>query len=470
MDRISDLPDPIVHHIMSFLTTLDLTKISILSKRFFLLWSSFPVIHFDESTFGRSSQGIFASMTDEFLDHIHNSIRLRKIDTVISEFRVKANLKGITADHRLDSAISFALENGVKLLDLNLGFSKYQFPVSFASRSINVLRLIGLNLDAPKLRLFSFDSGTKDPKPCRIDVLQCQNIAYLSLNNVVNGYDWVEEHTSTLGKLETFILNGCQDIDSIRVCNERVERVEIGNCPLLTSIEVIAPSLESFEYKGTADRQRVSNISFIASKSIKYLYIENADITDEWLETELNTLCCLESLRLKACNSLKQIVVVHEKLQILEFLNCLHMEEAEIDIPQLELIIPEDVRERLVPPLYDLLCLEVHIQSLEKIETDLVDSLLWLSPLPTTLRIFSASRSCSQLQMIIKFAYDETIKEEEDKNPFCCTSKPVKCWRHNLKRLDIHTTDVSSKNGSVELQKYFLTNAMMLDSLSFTIG
>lgn len=84
---------------------------------------------------------------------------------------------------------------------------------------------------------------------------------------------------------------------------------------------MIAPSLESFEYKGTADRQRVSNISFIASKSIKDLYIENADITDEWLETELNTLCCLESLWLKVCNSLKQIVVVHEKLQILEFLN-----------------------------------------------------------------------------------------------------------------------------------------------------
>ncbi|KAI3751193.1 hypothetical protein L2E82_22240 [Cichorium intybus] len=117
-----------------------------------------------------------------------------------------------------------------------------------------------------------------------------QYIAYLLLKNVVNGNDWVEEHTSTLGKLETFILNGCQDIDSIRVCNERVERVEIGNCPLLTSIEVIAPSIESFEYKGTADRQRVSNISLIASKSIKDLYIENADITNEWLETELNTL------------------------------------------------------------------------------------------------------------------------------------------------------------------------------------
>nr|KAJ0218824.1 hypothetical protein LSAT_V11C300117760 [Lactuca sativa] len=595
MDPISDLPDPIVHHIMSFLPTKDLKKISILSKRFFFLWTSYPVIDFDESTFNfnRPSQGTSASRTDEFLNHIHNSIRLRRSRTdyaAISEFRVNADLKGISVDHRLDSAISFALENGVKLIDLNLGFTTYQFPVSFASRSINVLRLTGLKLDvcslilscpslktlsltsceilrdiefysqtlreielhccvvefikmkAPKLHSFSFDSGTKDPKPCKIDVLQCQNIVYFSLNNVVNGLDWVEEHTSTLGKLKTFILNGCQDIEHIHVWNEKVERVEIGNCPLLTSISVMAHSLESFEYKGSTDDDddhRISNISFIASRSIKDLYIENAVITDEWLEALVSTLCCLESLRLKGCNSLKNIVVFHEKLRILELVNCLDLKEAEIDTPQLvsfayfgnmiefekmvtrsictatlsikpwisynneafygwrkllsffghckalklicncdkELMMPEDLREKLLPPLYDLQCLEVEIKSLERIETDLVDSLLWFSPLPNTISLFSASSSRSQLQMIMKFAYDETIKEEEekeveeeDKKKICCKSKPVKCWRHNLRRLDIQTTDVSPKYGSLKLEEYFLTNAMMLESLSFKIG
>lgn len=63
-------------------------------------------------------------------------------------------------------------------------------------------------------------------------------------------------------------------------------------------------------------------------------------------------------------------------------------------------MIPEDLRDILVPPLYDLQHLEIEIKSLEKIDSDLMDSLLWFSPLPKTLRISSASPK-SSLQLII---------------------------------------------------------------------
>ncbi|KVH95897.1 F-box domain, cyclin-like protein [Cynara cardunculus var. scolymus] len=530
MDRISDLPDPIVHHIMSFLTTLDITKISILSKRFFFLWSSFPVIDFDQSTFARTSQGTLAFVTDAFLNHIHNSTRLRRIDTVLSKFRVKANLNGISVDRRFDSAISFALENGVKIMDLNLGFAKYQLPVSFASESINVLSLNGLKFDlcdlilacpslgtlsltsceflrdvnfssltltdiklrwcvvkfikikALNLHYFFFDADKHHPTRCQINLLQCENIRHLWLHNLVNGHDWIEEHANSLGELETFILNGCQDIKQIRVCNEKLERVNLFNCPALVSVEVIAPSLKYFCYRGT-DRNRVCNISFTASSRIRYLSIEDAGITDQWMEAQLAKFRCLEGLRLVACNSLKKVKIVHENLQELELYNCLRLTEAEINTPQLlcfeyrggiielctmELIIPEELRERLVPPLYDLQHLEIHIKSMDKIETDLVDSLLWLSPLPKTLRISSGLDDT--LQMIIKFAYNEMIGEEEDKNPFCCRSKPIKCWRHNLTRVDIKSSDDVCPNNGVELQKYFRANTMMLDTICFSKG
>ncbi|KAL4569870.1 hypothetical protein LXL04_025514 [Taraxacum kok-saghyz] len=575
-DRLSGLPDPIVHHIMSFLRTTDLTKLSILSKRFFILWSTSPVIDFDRSAFSRGTN--FTSTTNDFLNHIRNSIWLRRIDTAVSKFRVNANLRNISTDHRLDSAISFAINNGVKSMDLNLGLAKYQFPDSFASRSINVLRLRGFSLNpcnvilscpslktlslsscvipqdikfssptleeielhlcdvrlieisAPNLNSFSFNSRTNHPHPCRIDVLQCQNIAYLSLNNVVNGQDdLIEEHISTLRKLETLIFNRCQDIHSITIENERVKRVEISNCPLLNSIQVKAPSLESFQYIGTTstddDNHTIADISFIPSKFIKDLYIRNASITDEWLATQLPTWCYLESLRLDACNSLNKIEASHEKLRNLELLNCKNLKEAEIDTPQLvsfvhignmiqfeklvtrgictatlfinpwttyndgifykwrkllsffgyfkglklicncqkELIMPEHLREVLIPPFYDLQSLEVHVKGIERIEKDMVDSLLWLWPSPNTIRIYSGSPS--KLQMTIKFAYNNIMKED-DKNPiFCCKSKPIKCWRHKLRRLDIQTRD---KNGSAELQKYFHTNAMRLESLSLT--
>ncbi|KAI3812233.1 hypothetical protein L1987_16940 [Smallanthus sonchifolius] len=72
--------------------------------------------------------------------------------------------------------------------------------------------------------------------------------------------------------------------------------------------------------------------------------------------------------------------------------------------------------------------------------------------------------------MIIKFVYSDLIEGDEDKNPFCCVTKPIKCWKHHLKRLEIQSGDVSPKNGSCELKKYFLTNANISASLCFSLG
>ncbi|KAI7740970.1 hypothetical protein M8C21_006881 [Ambrosia artemisiifolia] len=631
--NLADLPEPIVHHIMSFLTTMDVTRLSVLSKKFFSLWSSYPVMEFDQK-------------------------------------RVNANFEGVSVDSRFDTAILMVLKNGFLSKTL----------MEFELHSCNVKCI---KIDAPNLRSFIFSSSKYNPKPCHIDVLKCRNIKYFSLNNVVNGRDWIEEHVFTLSELRTFILNGCQDIGHIRVWNDKLERVEFRGCNLLTSIELKATSLESFTYKGNeilAHGDMGCNITFFASKCIKYLSIkgaalitdrwlevqlakmtrlerlklegcnslrkikviheklqilelcsclglveaeihtpqlisfmyqygseniamqqsdkmvtdqwleallakmtrlerlklegcnslrkikvihdklqilelcsclglveaeihtpqlisftyqygnENAGqqsdkmVTDQWLEALLAKMTLLERLRLKCCNSLKKIKVLHAKLQILELYSCNGLEEADIDTPQLvsfvyhgnvielgkmvtrtsciatlsmkewttydnasfckwrnllsffghfkaltlicnspkEMMMPELHRERLVSPLYGLQHLEIRIKLLGKIDSDLVDGLLWLSPLPNTLHVSTGSGS--RMQMInIKFVYSHMIEGEEDRNPFCCGTKAVKCWKHHLKRVEIQSSDVSHKNKSNELQRYFLTNARMSD-------
>ncbi|MFS7942119.1 putative F-box domain, leucine-rich repeat domain superfamily, F-box-like domain superfamily [Helianthus anomalus] len=70
---ISDLPESIVHHIMSFLTTVDVTRLSILSKKFISLWGSYPVIEFDQKMFARTYHRMLASMTNGFIEHVLNS-------------------------------------------------------------------------------------------------------------------------------------------------------------------------------------------------------------------------------------------------------------------------------------------------------------------------------------------------------------------------------------------------------------
>ena len=52
-DRISNLHDEIIHHIMFFLSVSEVIRISVLSKRLNSVWRTFPltVIEFDQELF-----------------------------------------------------------------------------------------------------------------------------------------------------------------------------------------------------------------------------------------------------------------------------------------------------------------------------------------------------------------------------------------------------------------------------------
>lgn len=48
LDRISSLPPFIIHHIMLYLSSKDVAKTSLLSKRWSYLRASFPILDFDQ--------------------------------------------------------------------------------------------------------------------------------------------------------------------------------------------------------------------------------------------------------------------------------------------------------------------------------------------------------------------------------------------------------------------------------------
>lgn len=60
-DRISQLCDAIIHHIISFLPVRDAAKTGILSKRWRNLWPSIPVLNFDQECFFEKSGGALRS-------------------------------------------------------------------------------------------------------------------------------------------------------------------------------------------------------------------------------------------------------------------------------------------------------------------------------------------------------------------------------------------------------------------------
>ncbi|KAL6639977.1 hypothetical protein ACP70R_022287 [Stipagrostis hirtigluma subsp. patula] len=65
-DRLSDLPDTMLHHIMSFLSAQEVARTSVLSQRWRLLWTSAPCLDISVDQFGNDRRR-FSKFIEQFL-------------------------------------------------------------------------------------------------------------------------------------------------------------------------------------------------------------------------------------------------------------------------------------------------------------------------------------------------------------------------------------------------------------------
>ncbi|KAH7856210.1 hypothetical protein Vadar_033948 [Vaccinium darrowii] len=93
VDRISQLPEPIIHHILSFLPAEDAVCSSILSKRWHRMWCTFPIFYFKLNEYdyfskhGKDWQA--ETSNDEFLTYVEESLNRRLLHRFsIHKFRM----------------------------------------------------------------------------------------------------------------------------------------------------------------------------------------------------------------------------------------------------------------------------------------------------------------------------------------------------------------------------------------------
>ena len=175
MDRIGSLPEEVLSHILSFLTTKEAALTSILSKRWRNLFTLVPSLDIDDSVFlnpeegKRERDGILQSFMD-FVDRVLAS----QGDTPIEKFSLKCKT-GIDTD-RVNQWICNVLQRGATSLELVLDFSRhgdddymYFLPVEmFVSTKLVELSLRsdfgvdwwrgGTNTFLPMLKTLTFES------------------------------------------------------------------------------------------------------------------------------------------------------------------------------------------------------------------------------------------------------------------------------------------------------------------------
>ncbi|CAI9303617.1 unnamed protein product [Lactuca saligna] len=139
-DDISQLPDCILHHILSFIPTKDDVKTSILSKRWKNLWTSVSNLDFDDALLYKEIEG--QDPPDEicFMNFVDRVLLFRDTST-IHKFRLSCRV--CFNPSRIHSWISSAIIHNVHELDLCLFVEDpFLLPQSiFSSRSLTTLKI-----------------------------------------------------------------------------------------------------------------------------------------------------------------------------------------------------------------------------------------------------------------------------------------------------------------------------------------
>ncbi|KAH7565255.1 hypothetical protein JRO89_XS09G0174800 [Xanthoceras sorbifolium] len=172
-DRISKLPDFIVHHIMSYLSVKKVAQTGILSKRWNYLWTSFPILDFDQTyvrgldmtcTLPLEFTGWQKERFNKFLVFVDASLlRFCKLKFSVQKFRLSIgplDVKG--SSFLLDKWIGLVVDNEVKELDIHLISEKtlFYFPRTielddmytlpqklFSAKSMTTLDVCGCKLE-----------------------------------------------------------------------------------------------------------------------------------------------------------------------------------------------------------------------------------------------------------------------------------------------------------------------------------
>ncbi|MBA0676168.1 hypothetical protein Goari_017671 [Gossypium aridum] len=235
-DRISDLPDSILTHILSFLSTNEAVRTSILSTRWRYLFALLPNIHFDlEDVLRRKNFNSYTASVENFMSFVDRMMFLYNT-TNVDKFRLKC--RGMIDSNRFYGWISAAVHRGVKHLDLNIYLDKFiTLPdVLFTCRT-----LVSLKVD----RDFVLDVPRGVVHLPNLNTLHLESVKFLnddSIKNLLSG----------CSNLEDMVLKQCymENISKFNISHQLLKRLTIDylydgyHCWLM----IDTPNLAYFKY------------------------------------------------------------------------------------------------------------------------------------------------------------------------------------------------------------------------------
>ncbi|XP_074312408.1 F-box/LRR-repeat protein At4g14103-like [Silene latifolia] len=316
VDYISELPEPVLHQILSLLHPKDAARTCILSKRWQQAWNSYQILDFDL----RRSHKMQKRLVDKQKNAMNHLLNCRKEQLLnIFKFRLRFIVnKKLLQD--VDGWISAVIERNVKELEIQAkSIQSVQFclPMSvLRASSITALNLSGCILPT---------SGIKADLP---------HLQKLSLKKMNIPMAFLVSLFSCCPLIDDLRFIECTGfkILSIGSCNQ-LKRVDVHKCHGLKSVVMESPKLESFWY--FYEKKKVCTINLVACRALKDLVLEYPRMNDELFHEIISELPLLEKLVLSRCYGLKTIQISGDKLKKLVIRRCRKLADAQVNTPNL---------------------------------------------------------------------------------------------------------------------------------------
>ncbi|XP_074302908.1 FBD-associated F-box protein At4g10400-like [Silene latifolia] len=318
-DRLSDLPDFIIHHIISYLGTKEAYRTSVLSKRWTQISATSPVLEFHHNNISNGD-------TARLLEYIDARMqRYSKENLRILTLELKFPTTDLELACKFDEWLEIAVQNQVAKFDFTgPANSNYKVPqILFSSKSLR-------RLDCSKVKIPYYEA---------VDLV---SLEYLGLSDVVVDERMLFHMVSSCLLLTELSISDCSGFKNLVIprCS-KLEFLDIDRTlPVDGRVILETSSLRKFQYipKDSNDYENpwpiISNGGLL--RNLRFVSVSSLSITDEALAELLPELASLENLVFWGCHMLTSIKISNTQLKEICLHDCYTLLDIVIDAPSLK--------------------------------------------------------------------------------------------------------------------------------------
>ncbi|XP_021832653.1 putative FBD-associated F-box protein At5g56700 [Prunus avium] len=353
--RIPHLPVLVIHHVLQFLPTKHAIRMSSLCKQWAGLWSSVPVLDFEEEADEPHAK---------FINFVDRCLEIHEKYEHLDKFRLRNSFPSAENRYKLDKWLGFAVERRVKELDISY-ISPFRGVVSL-SPLLNAKSITSLNLEnviiadrgepisLPSLKILSLTTVRLEASSVISSLISgCPSIQYLSLTSSSSSDYYIISMQTLLDAKSLTSLN----LKFVVITDDINNDPPIGSLPCLktvslTTVEIYygtfaqlissSPSLEHLSVSISFPYYKYS----LPSSSLKSfeVRISNSDVVRvigakslESCTLVLESPKQIKRIRLDRCENLKHLSIRAPQLPnfTLQLHGCKHLVNASLDIPKL---------------------------------------------------------------------------------------------------------------------------------------